>query len=234
MLNDVPQGFPNKMFLKPFTQQQYDYQKRIHFGFVLAVSALDYKIISNPNAVYSSRNPTVPYNFFVDVSKVSPALGVAALMDYRLSHNLSLRLQIGPTFGDRTLNYYQNDSLHLSMKMESVLIEMPILFKYKALRSSDFRPYMLAGLMPYCDASAFKSFNANRQLFIALKPLDVAFSVGIGFDAYFDFFKFAVEAKYTAGVFNALSDKRLEGYEQYPNAISKMQSRSFMLSLIFE
>lgn len=236
MFNDVPSGFPNRLMLQPFTQQQYDYQRRIHFGFVLAASALDYKVISAKGPTYNSKNSTAPYNFFVDVTNLSPALGVAALMDYRISHNLSLRLQIGPTFGTRTLNFYDvdRDTLTLGMNLESVLLEMPMLIKYKALRNSDFRPYMIAGLTPYCDVSAFKNFNEKRDLFIALKPLDVALTIGIGFDAYFDFFKFAVEAKYVSGLVSAISNKSLVGYEQYPTAIDKMYMRSFVFSLIFE
>jgi len=233
VLNDVHFGFPNRLMLKPLTQQQYDYQKRIHFGFVLAVSALDYQITPTTTPTYN-HDMSRPHNFFVDVTNLSPALGVAALMDYRLSHNLSLRLQIGPTFGTRALNFYEADTLSLSMQLESVLLEMPMLVKYKALRHSDFRPYMIAGLTPYCDVSAFKNFNEKRNLFVALNPLDLAGTVGVGFDAYFDFFKFAVELKYTAGFFNAASSKSLEGYEQYPDAIKNMRSRSFVLSLIFE
>ena len=234
VLNDVQFGFPNRLMLKPLTQQQYDFQKRVHFGFVLAVSALDYQTTTSTASTYSTHAPTVPHNFFVDVTNLSPALGVAALMDYRLSHNLSLRLQIGPTFGTRALNFYEADTLTLSMQLESVLLEMPMLVKYKATRHSDFRPYMIAGLTPYCDVSSFKSFNEKRNLLIALNPLDLAGTVGFGFDAYFDFFKFAVELKYAAGFFNAASSKSLEGYEQYPSAIKNMRSRTFVLSLIFE
>ncbi len=236
MFNDVPTGFPKRLMMQPFSQQQYDYQRRVHFGFVLAVSALDYKVISSKNPTYSSRNPTMPYNFFVDVTSLSPALGVAALMDYRISHNLSARLQIGPTFGTRTLNFYDAnaDTLALGMQLESVLLEMPILLKYKALRNSDIRPYMIAGVTPYCDVSAFKNFNERQNLFIALKPLDVAVTIGIGFDAYFDFFKFALEVKYVSGLFSAISPNSLDGFEQYPNAIDKMYMRSFVFSLIFE
>ena len=234
VLNDIHFGFPNRLMLKPLTQQQYDFQKRIHFGFVLAVSSLDYQTITTAAPTYSSHKPNELHNFFVDVTNLTPALGVAALMDYRLSHNLSLRLQIGPTFGTRTLNFYEADTLSLSMQLESVLLEMPMLIKYKAIRHSDFRPYMIAGLTPYCDVSSFKNFNEKRNLLIALNPLDLAGTVGFGFDAYFDFFKFAVELKYVAGFFNAASSKSLEGYEQYPNAIKNMRSRSFVLSLIFE
>jgi hypothetical protein len=238
MFNDVPTGFPNRLLMRPFAQQQYDYQRRVHFGFVLAVSALDYKVISVQNPTYSSTNPTLPYNSFIDVTSLSPALGVAALMDYRISHNLSLRLQIGPTFGTRTLNVYNADadSLRFGMQLESVLLEMPMLMKYKALRNGDVRPYMVAGLTPYCDVSAFKNFNVKRNIYVALNPLDVAATVGIGFDAYFDFFKFAVEVKYMLGFFNAASTRTPDegGYEQYPNAIDKMHMRSFVFSLIFE
>ncbi len=233
VFSDAPMGYPNKLISQPFSQQQYDYQRRLHFGFILAVSALDYKIISSSTPTYSSKSST-PHNFFVDVTNLSPALGVAALMDYRMNHNLSLRLQIGPTFGTRTLNFFEADTLSCGMQLESVLLEMPILIKYKALRHSNIRPYMIAGITPSCDAAAFKSFNENRGIYVAVKPFDVAATIGIGFDAYFEFFKFGMELKYVAGLFNTISSETLDGLEQYPNAIDKMYSRSFVLSLIFE
>ncbi|MGL5913414.1 MAG: hypothetical protein ACRCZB_04560, partial [Bacteroidales bacterium] len=106
--------------------------------------------------------------------------------------------------------------------------------KYKARRDSDVRPYMVAGLVPNFDVAALKDFNEGRDLYIALNPLDLAYSVGAGVDIYATFFKMSVELRYIAGIFNTLSPRTLSGYEQYPNAIDKMQMRSFMFSLIFE
>ncbi|MGL4363702.1 MAG: outer membrane beta-barrel protein [Bacteroidales bacterium] len=221
--DNAPPIPPHQMLLKRFTMQQYDHEKRLHFGFTLNFGALDYKVISNLNQV-----------FFVDIAELSPALGVSALLDYRLHQNLSVRLQLGPTFGTRKLNYYENNTLIASMQLESVLLEMPIMLKYKARRNSDFRPYMVGGLVPYFDVAALKDFNESRKLYVALNPLDIAYTIGAGVDIYAYFFKMSVELRYVAGMLNTLSPRTLVGYEQFPSAIDKMQMRSFMLSLIFE
>ncbi len=233
--SDAPTTYPNKLLKKPFTQMNYDYSKRLHFGFALAVGTLDYKIISSPNPTYSSKNPT-PNNFFVDVTNLTPSMGVAAVMDWRLSHNLSLRAQLGPTFGSRKVNFFESttDSLSLSMELESVVLDLPILLKYRAFRHSDVRPFLIAGLTPSCDVGAFNEFNEGRQVYIATKPFDLAYTIGGGFDVYAEFFKFSVELKYVAGVINSISRKSLDGLEQYPNAIEKMYARTIVLSFIFE
>jgi hypothetical protein len=225
-------GFPNKLVTHPLTQQHYDYTKRLHFGFAIALGALDYSITSSKETQYNSKGEAS--NFFVDVSTLSPLMSVSALMDYRFDHQFSFRLQVGPTFGSRIINFYSADSLNLSMQIESVLIEASLLLKYKAIRHSNVRPYMIAGLTPYCDVSAFKNFNEKRNLYIAVNPFDVALTAGVGIDAYANFFKFSIEMRYAMGMVNSISSKSLEGYEQYPKSIDKMYMHSFVLSIIFE
>lgn len=231
----MPPGFPNKRITRPFTQQQYDYTKRLHFGFVVSASALDYKIISSKQ---TKRNwSDNAFNYFADVTALSPAMGVAALMDYRINHTFSLRLQVGPTFGERIVTFYDADKdneINETMPIESVLIETAFLLKYKAMRHSDVRPYMIAGLTPYCDVAAFRNFNEKRHIYIAVNPFDVALTAGVGVDMYADYFKFSLELKYVMGTINAISSKSLYEYVQYPSVIEKMYSRAFVLSIIFE
>jgi hypothetical protein len=233
--DDKPPGFPNKLITRPFTQQQYDYTKRLHFGFVVSGSALDYKIISSKQ---TKRNWTdEKFNYFADVTALSPAMGVAALMDYRINHSFSLRLQVGPTFGERIVSFYDADKdneLNEAMPMESVLVEAAFLLKYKAMRHNDVRPYMIAGLTPYCDVAAFKDFNEKRHIYIAVNPFDLALAGGVGVDIYADYFKFSLELKYLMGTINTISSKSLYDYIQYPNTIDKMYLRAFVLSIIFE
>ncbi|MDR3189162.1 MAG: PorT family protein [Prevotellaceae bacterium] len=237
--DDKAPGFPSRLLLRPFTQQQYDYTRRVHFGFVVSASALDYKIIS-------SASPQNKY--FADVTSLTPAMGVAALLDYRINHSFSMRLQAGPTFGTRSVSFYDannSNGLQEDMEVESVLVELAFLLKYKALRHNDVRPYMIGGVVPYCDVSAFKGFNAPRDLFIAVNPFDVALAGGIGVDAYAAFFKFSLELKYVMGLTNTLSSKlptatgsrkytNDEQVREFPLAIEKMYSHAFVLSIIFE
>jgi hypothetical protein len=231
-LEDMPPGFSSTLISRPFTQQHYDYIRRFHFGFAVAIGMLDYKITSSKEPQQNSQGEVS--SFFVDVSSLVPSMGVAALMDYRINHLFSLRTQIGPTFGTRTLSFYESDSLTHSMPIESVLVEVSLLLKYKAKRHSNVRPYMIAGLTPYCDVAAFKSFNEKRNILVAVNPFDLAITTGLGVDAYASFFKFSLELKYVMGMLNNISSKSLEGYEQFPKSIDRMYSHSFVLSIIFE
>jgi hypothetical protein len=231
-LSDLPPGFPSKLISRPFAQQHYDYTKRFHFGFAIALGALDYKITNSKKPQQNSDGEV--FNLFADVSSLSPSMGVSALMDYRINHSFSLRTQIGPTFGMRTLNFYESDSLVHSMPLDHVLIELSLLLKYKAKRHSDIRPYMIAGLTPYYDVASFKGFNPSRGIYCAVNPFDLGITAGLGIDAYANFFKFSLELKYVMGTVSNISPKLPEGKEQYTKSIEKMYSHSFVLSIIFE
>lgn len=225
----------NKLLTAWQQQRTYDHNRRFHFGFVLSLTALDYRMTSSQNSI--NNNTFNNFSFgHTDVSALTPAFGVSALMDIRLTQLLSFRLQIGPTFGSRDITFWgTEDSAKMkTMRLESVLIEMPLLLKYKAMRTSDVRPYILTGLTPYVDVSAFRNFNEEKGIFLGLNPFDIAFNIGIGCDFYLEYFKFAIEAKYTTGFFNNISHKSLAGYEKYPAAINKAIAHSFVLSFLFE
>jgi hypothetical protein len=235
IFSDVAPGYPNKLFGEPFSNNNYDYGKKIHFGFAFSLGTLDYKVISNTDLIHQNNGGS--YKYFVTSTSPSISLGVSAIMDVRINHAFSFRLQVGPTFGERTLSFYRDDDMSkpiVNMKMEAVILEMPLVLKYKAMRDGNFRPYMIAGLTPYSDISSFKNFNPNRDLYVAVNPFDVALSIGFGFDVYANYFKFSLEGKYVSGIFNAASKAKLQNFEQYPEAISRMYSRGFVISLIFE
>ncbi|MDR3365557.1 MAG: PorT family protein [Prevotellaceae bacterium] len=242
LLDDRAPGFPNKLLTNPFTQQQYDYTKRLHFGFVVSASMLEYRITSSKNPQYNSLGKQ--FTYFADVTTPSLGMGVAALLDYRINHSFSLRLQAGPTFVTRTVSFYGDDdnSPNRSMDLDNVLVELAFLLKYKAMRHSDVRPYMIAGFTPYCDANSFKAFdsknpdNNSNALLIATNPFDVALTAGMGVDVYADYFKFSLELKYVMGTTNLISSKRRkeEAYDHFPSVIDKMYSQAFVLSIIFE
>jgi hypothetical protein len=225
----------NKLLTNWLQQRAYDHNRRFHLGFVFSLTALDYRMTSSQNPINSNTFNNFSFGY-ADVSALTPAFGVSMLMDIRITQLLSFRLQVGPTFGSRDITFWgtEDSTKTKTMRLESVLVEMPLLLKYKAVRTSDVRPYILTGLTPYVDVSAFRKFNEEKGIFLGLNPFDIAFNIGIGCDFYFEYFKFAIEAKYTTGFFNNISHKSLTGYEKYPAVITKSLAHSFVLSFLFE
>ena len=93
---------------------------------------------------------------------------------------------------------------------------------------------MLAGINVRNDMARNKEFNEDQEIYIKLKPLDIYYEIGVGFDFYLAYFKFSTEIKYSVGTFNNVSSDASDNYPQYANSIDKLNSRMFLISLHFE
>tara|TARA_R110001592_G_scaffold363389_1_gene686889 strand:+ start:9556 stop:10266 length:711 start_codon:yes stop_codon:yes gene_type:complete len=112
---------------------------------------------------------------------------------------------------------------------EETLIELPLLLKYKSQRFNNTRMFFVGGIN-----GQFRTKNqeeANEDP-VALKGTDFALEMGLGFDLYFQFFKFSPEVRFSHGLMNLYqeghSDDRLAG------AISDIRRKSITLYLNFQ
>jgi hypothetical protein len=179
---------------------------------------------------------------------------VHALSNLRLSENFDLRLTPGIAFGGlREINYILNgksadmiDPEDIPVKIESNFLEFPLLVKYKSKRLNNFRPFMIGGCNTRLDLAATKKTwgrSRKENNLVLLKPLDFYYEIGTGFDFYLQYFKFAIEFKYSVGLTNVLRTSINKNGETitppaedavFTNAIDKLNSRMFMITLHFE
>ena len=83
-----------------------------------------------------------------------------------------------------------------SFSAESATVEFPLMLKYRSLRRRNFRMYMVGGLVP-------SLITGNKETsFIKNYNLEVTY--GLGFDFYWQFFKFAPEIRFSHGLVNFL------------------------------
>lgn len=219
-------------------------EKLIHFGFSLGVNTLDFNVI-NYNPI--GENPEfIPYPLDrvssesiirSDVTNVLPGFTVGIITSLRLSKSFNLRFQPGLSFGERQLtfnvpvkdiNVYDENLSYYSVK--STFLDFPLLLKYKARRINNDRPYVIFGGAYRQDISR----TAQEDL-IKLKKEGLYAEVGGGWDHYFPFFRFSVEAKFSFGLNNQLGD--LPGGQQrqyYSQSIKSLRSKIFTLSFNFE
>ncbi|MFT5915097.1 MAG: hypothetical protein ACI81T_001595, partial [Bacteroidia bacterium] len=73
---------------------------------------------------------------------------------------------------------------------ESVVINIPLMLKYKAQRRRNSRMYMVAGLTPSYLVADNTDGAGNGIENLILQKTNLEISYGIGFDAYFQLFKF--------------------------------------------
>lgn len=221
--------------------------KLIHFGFTLGVNTLDFNLA---NYSYVGDNPDfvarewqldpvqITDSSIVrsDIGGLVPGFTVSIVSSLRLTNDLSLRFLPGMSFGERRLTYNipVNDintyepSDYYSVK--STFLDFPVLVKYKARRINNDRPYVIFGSAYRIDISR----TAQEDL-IKLKTNGFYAEVGAGWDHYYPFFRFSVEAKFSFGLNDQLADVPSPTQRQYyAQSIKSLRSNIFTLSFHFE
>jgi hypothetical protein len=218
--------------------------KLIHFGFTIGVNTLDFNI-ANYNPI--GENPDfIPYPLDriakgsiirSDVATLIPGFTVGIISSLRLSKDFNLRFQPGLSFGERQItfnvpvkdiNVYDENLSYYSVK--STFLDFPLLLKYKARRINNDRPYVIFGSAYRQDISR----TAQEDL-IKLKSGGFYAEAGGGWDHYFPFFRFSVEAKFSFGLNNQLGDLPAPTQRQYySQSIKSLHSKIFTLSFHFE
>ncbi len=221
--------------------------KLIHFGFTLGVNALDFRVLhynpigENPD-FEEYRNPltreiiTDESLIHSDLTAVIPGFTVAIVTSLRLTKDLNLRFLPGMSFGERQLvfnvpvydiNQYEATPYY---SIKSTFLDFPLLIKYKARRINNGRPYLVFGTAYRQDISR----TAQEDL-IKLKNGGFYAELGAGWDNYFPFFRFSVEAKFSFGLNNQLGDMPAVTQRQYyAQSIKYLHSNIFTLSFHFE
>jgi hypothetical protein len=220
--------------------------KLIHFGFSLGLNTLDFAVIHyNPIGM----NPLIPVgwqaerepisandNVRADISAPIPGFTVGIISSLRMTRDLDLRFLPGLSFGERQLTYnydvwdidYYIPLQYYSVK--STFLDFPLLVKYKARRINNDRPYIIFG-------SAYRH-NINRsgkEDLVKLKNGSFYAELGAGWDHYFTFFRFSVEAKVSLGLNNQQgSPPSVNQRQYYSYALKSLRSNIFTLSFHFE
>ncbi|WP_372648764.1 porin family protein [Draconibacterium sp.] len=224
--------------------------KLFHFGFTIGMNTLDFNVVnynpigentefdlySNPDYLVDLENGN-DTKIRSDVATLIPGFTVGIVTSLRLTKDFNLRFLPGLSFGERQLtfnmpvkdiNSYDEDLSFYTIR--STFLDFPLLIKYKARRINNDRPYVVFGGAYRQDISR----TAQEDL-IKLKSGGFYAEVGGGWDHYFAFFRFSVEAKFSFGLNNQLGDlpeptQRL----YYAQSIKDLRSKIFTLSFHFE
>ena len=206
-------------------------ERKVHFGIQVGYTQSKFDL-------HYTDDDAVRENILGTTSYYSPGFHINQINDFRLGDHLNLRLMPGITLISRDMAYVWSDdytSTHWKYdtrrSVESVYGELPVEFKFRAMRYSDFRPYLIAGASGGFDfASLFKNRNNNDESIIRLKPWDIRYTMGVGFDFFLPYVKFAIELKMAFGIV----DLRVVEDDIYTQSIDYLNSRTFMLSFTFQ
>lgn len=214
----------------------YD-KKPYHFGFVIGINEMDFTLKRKQNFLINTAEFNVDEVYSIDAIP-EKGFNVGIVSNLRLNNHLDLRFVPDLAFGDRNILYRYIDTqgrLHtVNKKIESTYVEFPFLFKYKGVRLMNARPYLIGGPKYTVDlasqANKRKKEESNNEDIVKLNRTDVAVEVGVGFDFYLQYFKFATEIKMSYGLTNALKNEP----SFYSTSLERLNSKIFMISFLFE
>lgn len=161
-----------------------------------------------------------------------PGFNLGIVGNLKFGKNLDLRFLL-PTlsFAERRLNYQMlNNPNILQKKLESVLLEFPVHFRYKSMPYKDFRFFVVAGAKYSIDLASNSKTRQADDL-IKILPQDLALEIGFGFQVFFPYFILSPEIKLSYGVMNihARNPSLI-----YSSPIEKLFSRGIAISFHFE
>lgn len=207
--------------------------KPLHWGFTVGLNSMDFATVRNVGADGSVSDGFV----YADVMGFQPAgFQVNVVSDLRLTDYLNFRVLPGINLGSRKMLYYDPSDFSkpdTAFTIGSSFLDFPVVFKYRAERVNNYRPYVLGGLSFKYDMSAKKAFNEEDPPILLKRP-DLYLEVGFGVDTYLQYFKQSTEIKLAIGLGNMLRDQVDAGREEYMESISHLRSFVLMLNFHFE
>lgn len=206
---------------------KYDKQT-IHFGFLLGVNSLSF----TPRPVEDIRSLD---SLMIVQPQSALGFGIGIVSNLHLGDNFDLRFLPTLSFGERVLNYTialpSQDSIFTRPKrVESTLLEFPLLLKFKSARLNNARAYVIGGIKPVIDLASQDKVDDKGEKILKLKRNDINYEIGFGLDLYSQYFKFTPEIKMAYGLSNLLVR---EG-NIYTDGLSSVHSKAFYISFTFE
>jgi len=201
-----------------------------HFGFALCINQMDFSVHRVPD--YK------PLDSLCTITS-SPQWGfnIGIVSNLRLAEYADLRFVPTLSFGDRVLNYsikgtHDTVATTYSKNIESTYIDFPLLLKYRSKRLNNVAAYVIGGVQYSIDlaSQANKVNKPNQQYVVKLQENDILYQMGVGFDFYTEYFKFALELKMSYGIRDLLKHDNTI----YTEGIERLNSKIFQLSFLFE
>lgn len=220
-------GFAQKDGFGVPNLQKYD-NKLFHFGFSVGYNLFDFNLKSNAYYPQSDSLMTIhtrPVSGF--------SLGIVT--DLRIWKYFDLRFIPGLSFGERVLTYDFANKVKeddRQRRIESVYMDLPLLFKIKSSRMHNVRVYVIGGVQYSLDLISNQKKQSKRpnEYLVKLNQNDLQGQVGFGLDFYCTYFKLTTEVKMSFGMFNLL----VKEPHIYATNIESVKSKTLQISLIFE
>lgn len=203
-------------------------ERRLHYGFFVGVNTFSFEV---ENSGYVSSD--TGEEWYAEVDNMSLGFSVGVLAELKLHKHFALRVTPTLHLSQRHFAFHEQLSGRDSTQtLKSTYIAVPVDIKFTAPRYNNFRPYLMAGIVPMVDLTSHKH-DAIRT-----KAFDLHLELAMGCDLYLPFFKLIPELKFSFGLLNVLEKNRSDlidpNLHKYTDAVSSLRSNSISLVLYFE
>jgi opacity protein-like surface antigen len=199
----------------------YD-NKKLTYGFLIALHSAIYQV------QYSDKFVTPPFD---TVHSVNPSwtsgFSLGFIVNYRLTEYLDVRLTPQVAFYEQQVQYRYTDERTDNQRIESTMVEFPVLLKYKSERRGNIRMYMVGGVKPAIEASGKKSDSGET---LEITNSNMSLEAGFGFDLYYPLFKFSPELRFSRGIVNVLGNAN----NVYGQPLQRMNTNTITLYFMFQ
>lgn len=213
-----------------------------HFGFSLGANTMSLNLIpitDLPNQGFTtSGNGTINPGSTDSLRYVLPhqdiGFHIGIVSNLKLGRFFDLRFVPAISFGDRYIEYYEGpfgEGYQHRQELDATILEFPLHIKYKSVRMSNTRAYVIGGIKYTHDLASTEEAQAD-EIYARLAQNDIHYEFGVGFDHYFYYFKFSTEIKASFGLTNLIREGN-QGRVYY-DSIDRLNSRSIMISFLFE
>ncbi|RAV99112.1 type IX secretion/gliding motility protein PorT/SprT [Pseudochryseolinea flava] len=179
----------------------YD-KKKLTYGFLIGLHTSTYQI------KYSDRMTSQKFDSLHSVvPDWNRGFALGFIVNYRATDFLDLRLTPTVAFHEHTLNYRFTDPAVPDIRelVETTMVELPILLKYKSERRGNVRMYVVGGVKPSIEASG-KNKEDEKNGNLKITGSNINLEAGFGFDLYYPLFKFSPEIRFSRGLSNILAN----------------------------
>jgi len=175
-------------------------RRKISYGFMIGLHTSAYEI------KYADQFVTQRFDTVHSVQgQFSTGFSLGFLVNLRLHEILDVRIMPKAGFYNHRLTYYLTNNTSKQQLVETTMVEIPVLLKYKSMRRGNVRMYMIGGFTPGIEASGKNDAQTTTET-LDVKRFNLSLDAGVGFDFYFPLFKFSQEIRYSRGIVNMLGD----------------------------
>jgi hypothetical protein len=202
----------------------YD-ERKLSYGFLIGLHSSAYQI------KYADRFVTQDLDTVYSIEPSwSPGFSLGFIVNYRITDLLDFRITPKVAFYEHTLRYLYTDETPTEEKLvETTMVELPFLLKYKSERRGNIRMYMVGGVKPGLEASGKKDME-NISNNLGITSMNLSLEAGFGFDLYYPLFKFSPEIRFSRGIVNILKNTT----NQYGQPLERVNTNTITLYLLFQ